>query len=203
MLCVTRIGDGAQNFERLAVQNISERISRDIEKLLIRREGEAPVLFSGHVEGYKLLRDKYPVSIKHLNALASPVGDIHESIFRDRQIVHYEILFENWKAIALNKRAGWTKRLRRGVSGALIRIQGLAAIGAPHALELASIRIKHDDSAIFIAICDEEFICFGVVSERVRTPDDFSGIATKLATPANRHYKFALFTELENLSVPW
>src|ERR1039458_1994479 len=83
----------------------------------------------------------------------------------------------------------------------LVLIERLVAICAPHALELARVRVIHHDAAVPVPVSDEHFIGLGVNTDTRGSLEDFGSVAAGLAALTDGHDKFAVPRELENLIV--
>src|SRR5579864_509610 len=99
------------------------------------------------------------------------------------------------------RRAGIGEALRRN-NLAVVVVRGLLAECAPHALELAAVRIEDRDAVIAVTIGHEQFVSWRI-KPFIRRPVQIRrvGVALALIAVANLHDELAVLRELQELVV--
>src|SRR5690242_18283764 len=94
-ICLRRAGaERAKNLQRLAIQDVYEWSSSDVQEPFVRRQGDTPCLKGiSAIETEILLRDEFAVNCEYLDSLVSAIGNIHKAVARNQHIVrHHKLL---------------------------------------------------------------------------------------------------------------
>ena len=135
---------------------------------------------------------KLAVRREHLQTPVLTVRHIHEPVVGDADRVHH-VVIRNCFSIRKTFRCGH----RAAVDAA-----GWLAERAPHTLELASVRIEHDDAMVAVAVGDENLVG-ARVDPRIggAMHVDRVGVAFALIAAPDLQQKFAVEREFEQCIV--
>jgi len=127
------------------------------------------------------------VLLEYLDAVVGAVGDIHEAVLRDRDIVR--------QAELLHGR-------RIGIVRAEVFIVGLVPVRAPHTLEGERTGVEDEDPMVSIAIGDVKFVVHRIDGQIGGAPRVLRvGVPSTPALMAELGEELSLSRELENLRI--
>src|SRR3989442_1040438 len=186
----TLLSDVVDDLERLTQKNpdVVVRAVDHIQEALIRREREP----RGRPGEQRFRRDesfphKGTILLENLYAVVDAVGDIHEAVFRQRNVVRQTELLH---------------RRRVRVVRTEVFVVRLVAVCPPHALESQRLGVDYDDAAVPVAVTDIQLIVYGIHSQvRGAAKVLRVGTAAALALMAELRQELTLRREFEDLGV--
>src|SRR6185436_16750 len=125
------------------------------------------------------------VGLEDLDAVVDAVGDVYESVLRERHVM---------------RQAELLRQRRVRIVGTEVLVVRLVSVSAPHAFEGERLGVDHDDAAVAIAIRDIELVVGGIDREVGGAAKVLRvGAAAALALTAELRQELALRGELEDL----
>src|SRR5688500_9102328 len=149
------------------------------------------------VQPHELLRDVLSIECEYLNTPIATIGDIHEVIPRQIDIMNrLEVL----KALGnaggnLRRRRGWRADRNRW------RIDRFPAVRPPHAFEAACLTVVDHHATVAVSIGDEQLVRLRM-DPQPRCPEEKRRrIASRLPALSDLHHKLSGSGELQDLTV--